>query len=367
MSPITIEQFKQSVIAFHRYLTREDLELPDQKKQAFKLLIAFCQFTIKQLNELEQLNELDGSDKLGDVKNCVLADKEKVYQEIAPLTIEGKLRKNSDTWVQTTWNNLKKTHETTYRGYIDYIAQQSQLSELKKCLPWPKEDYQPGQGERKYYYLWPEDKTQEADQSITKQLPAVHPSGMISYRRETVKKRDPVYRWFIRSSLLSVSGLLKWWVVVFWVPLAWVLLMCYLVWHLFPMGMLESVVSIGLIVFTLVMVQKSYAHYQVLKKRVVVAPMLINTVSDYYPDLLTYMKLSSAKPDQGAIICLIRYKSQCPVCGDVVGVIKGQNDLAGRLIGSCRRSPDEHVFSFDWSSQKGFPLRQTKQYIDHRQ
>lgn len=52
-----------------------------------------------------------------------------------------------------------------------------------------------------------------------------------------------------------------------------------------------------------------------------------------------------------------RYTADCPICGDAKVVLaNGSYDLKGRIVGRCRESPKEHVFSFDRVTLEGAPL-----------
>lgn len=57
---------------------------------------------------------------------------------------------------------------------------------------------------------------------------------------------------------------------------------------------------------------------------------------------------------------VVRYFSTCGVCGGRVQLGKGGFEFHGKLVGRCRQSPREHVFSFDRATLKGYPLRQRK-------
>lgn len=56
-------------------------------------------------------------------------------------------------------------------------------------------------------------------------------------------------------------------------------------------------------------------------------------------------------------LSLVRYSSTCTTCAGTVELSNGREDFPGRIIGRCRDSPMEHVFSFDPISLSGHPLR----------
>ncbi len=56
-------------------------------------------------------------------------------------------------------------------------------------------------------------------------------------------------------------------------------------------------------------------------------------------------------------LSLVRYSSTCTKCAGTVELSNGRTDFPGRIIGRCRDSPMEHVFSFDPVNLSGSPLR----------
>lgn len=56
-------------------------------------------------------------------------------------------------------------------------------------------------------------------------------------------------------------------------------------------------------------------------------------------------------------IALVVYEGVCPVCDSKVAIGRGKKQFRGRLIGKCYRNPIEHIYSFDYVTGKGVPLR----------
>lgn len=56
-------------------------------------------------------------------------------------------------------------------------------------------------------------------------------------------------------------------------------------------------------------------------------------------------------------IALVVYQACCPVCDSVIKVDNGNRQFRGRLIGKCELNPVEHIYSFDYVTRKGVPLR----------
>jgi len=65
----------------------------------------------------------------------------------------------------------------------------------------------------------------------------------------------------------------------------------------------------------------------------------------------------SPDPDGYSSLNLRRYSARCPVCGKLVKLANGGVEFPKRIVGQCEDSPREHVFSFDWVTRVGVPLR----------
>ena len=62
--------------------------------------------------------------------------------------------------------------------------------------------------------------------------------------------------------------------------------------------------------------------------------------------------------DGSRSVILRRYIADCPICDETsVIVAAGEPEWRMRIIGRCRNSPREHVFSFDRVTLEGAPLR----------
>ena len=85
------------------------------------------------------------------------------------------------------------------------------------------------------------------------------------------------------------------------------------------------------------------------------------------PDLLTplttdniTLELRPSTADRPGELVFARYSSTCAVCGAPVLLFHGEKDFPGRIVGRCRRSAREHVYSFDPASSTGYPLRHNR-------
>ena len=72
------------------------------------------------------------------------------------------------------------------------------------------------------------------------------------------------------------------------------------------------------------------------------------------PVLLRWGKVP---PNEYPILEVVRYSASCPICAGDIVVSKSTIEFRSRLVGRCRQSPREHVFSFDHVTLTGRFLR----------
>lgn len=65
----------------------------------------------------------------------------------------------------------------------------------------------------------------------------------------------------------------------------------------------------------------------------------------------------SKDADAPSTIHVHRYSANCPICGWMVKLDRGEPDFPRRIVGRCEEHPREHVFSFDRSSKRGVLLQ----------
>ena len=88
--------------------------------------------------------------------------------------------------------------------------------------------------------------------------------------------------------------------------------------------------------------------------RIVMAPEALTPISQ------TNVTLEIRRPsgdDEVGELAFVRYTALCAKCDGSVVVYPGGQDFPGRLVGRCRRSGREHVYSFDHVVRIGLPLR----------
>jgi hypothetical protein len=87
--------------------------------------------------------------------------------------------------------------------------------------------------------------------------------------------------------------------------------------------------------------------------RLVMAPTMLTPLSK---DNVTLELRPSTAETEGQLV-FARYTSTCPICSGTIELFSGRKEFPGRIVGRCRRSAREHVFSFDVAGKVGRPLR----------
>lgn len=72
---------------------------------------------------------------------------------------------------------------------------------------------------------------------------------------------------------------------------------------------------------------------------------------------LELSKPAGADKDSSRNLRLVKYAAECPVCSAGVLLDAGEPDFPRRIVGRCKESPREHVFSFDRVKKRGYRLR----------
>lgn len=91
---------------------------------------------------------------------------------------------------------------------------------------------------------------------------------------------------------------------------------------------------------------------QLFDMRIVMAPSLLTPLSK---DNVT-LELRPSSIDSPGELVFARYTSTCPICGGGIQLYEGGKGFPDRIVGRCKRSGREHVFSFDHVLKVGHRL-----------
>lgn len=280
-------------------------------------------------------------------------------QELAALCraaapIKGPAEGKESTWVSKNWKELEKLLLETETFLVNLARE--------KGLRLPRLDKQRsrgGSGQRSQYRL------------LARPLPEVShetrykvPFGGLRY---TIERRRKVpwtlwlyvsrrFRTIRRAVLLTLMALFLLGWLVLWLPL---ILRAFVPTEVDYFAVLfgSSMLALGYFSFF-------GPLFSVNDWRVAALPFLFQPSNEREPLLLQEFR-PPGDTESRRQIDLVKYTGDCPVCGDRIVVGSGGLRFWGRLVGRCRSSPREHVFSFDHVTLVGRalirnPIRQTE-------
>jgi hypothetical protein len=87
--------------------------------------------------------------------------------------------------------------------------------------------------------------------------------------------------------------------------------------------------------------------------RIIMAPENLMSWSEGHLNL----ELATTPDKKNKALRLVKYASQCPICEAEILLDKGEPDFPRRIVGRCKESPREHIYSFDRITLSGNKLR----------
>jgi len=213
------------------------------------------------------------------------------------------------------------------------------------------------QGNPTYYRILAEHVPAKGGEDQVAQVPA----GGIFYTPESVAAPGA----FLSKALKA--GSVPWTAPARWSLLALVMssliVILFSAWLLIYFGIRVnrpvSPADITLVAVFLVLVGSLVSIFRFLNElfdlRLVMAPSMLAPLSK---DNVTLELRPSSAEAEGQLV-FARYTSTCPICSGSIELFSGRREFPGRIVGRCRRSAREHVFSFDVAGKVGRPLRPT--------
>ncbi len=98
---------------------------------------------------------------------------------------------------------------------------------------------------------------------------------------------------------------------------------------------------------------KFYELIQLLEDRITMAPLKLLSTTEQ----AVCLELVTTTDKKNKILRLVKYASQCPICQAEILLDKGEPDFPRRIVGRCKESPREHVYSFGRITLTGNKLR----------
>jgi hypothetical protein len=198
------------------------------------------------------------------------------------------------------------------------------------------------------------------DDAAPEPVPAI-PEGGIYYTTEAIAAPGAFLSNALRAGFVRWSAPIRWSIMLAVMSaLISVLLLAWLLLYFGvrisrPLSPADLTTVAGVLLLGVGVASLFRFFGELFELRIVMAPALLIPLSK---DNVT---LELRRSTDGGVDGLVfaRYSSSCPACNASVELFDGGKDFPGRIVGRCRRSAREHVYSFDHVSKIGRPLRDT--------
>lgn len=180
-------------------------------------------------------------------------------------------------------------------------------------------------------------------------------AGTIAYRRDLTLKLSLLGRFVFEDGLRWTASrrwsFLTWQLFFVTVTASLVVLAWLILWHRTTPLTGQDIVLLALGIGFPVGAYKHFSGvFRLFDNRIMLASEWFLS----WKELGATVEINRSKdPDAPSTIHVHRYSAECPICGWMVKLDKGEPDFPGRIVGRCEENPREHVFSFDRSSKQG--------------
>lgn len=254
--------------------------------------------------------------------------------------------KDPSGWISQLWKDLEKYQERWAEGMTE-SARSMGLSfvPLLKKVP----------GSPAKYIL----QAEPLSESDTAFEAAPIPQGGLRYTSAAVAAPGSLVLATLRNGTVAKAMPVTLFVVAVLVALAWLLLL--LGWRMFSLAsQMNSPVTTAQLAYVLLWLGVTAVVYRAFRfvgdlgdLGIVMAPEFMVPFKDDHVTL----EVRRNPQDKEVNFAFVRYTGICPVCGGTVLLHDGEKQFGGRIVGRCRLSPREHVFTFDQKLHTGYPLR----------
>lgn len=255
--------------------------------------------------------------------------------------------KDPSAWISPLWKKLKEDEPTLQEGLRD-VAKQLKLSFTPKLAK--------RAGSPAYYYL----VAMELEEAEKNEGIAPLPINGVHYTPEVVVAPAAWLNSALRSGVIPWSSGLRWGVASIVMGAFLMVVLGWLMVIFVGLNATRPFKSTDLFsVFVLsgagYLVYRLFTFLDVLfDQRIVLAPIFLTPLNQ---DNVT-LEFRKTEGDESRIeLAFVRYAAICPQCGGTISIFDGLRAFPDRLIGRCRRSSREHIYSFDPTLKVGKPLR----------
>ncbi|MGJ7503677.1 hypothetical protein ACSFBF_25195 [Variovorax sp. ZT5P49] len=256
--------------------------------------------------------------------------------------------KEPSAWLSPHWSRLVDEEKEWHEGMVEVARREGMafIPRLEKLL-----------GNPSVYRIHADPIP---DETMPEPVPEI-PKGGIYYTPESVAAPGAFLNKALRAGVIRWSAMTRWSIML--AVMSTLIGVMILTWLLLYFSVRISRplspadLSVAFVVLMLVVSVVSLFRFfgELFELRIVMAPTLLTPLSK---DNVTLELRPSTEDSVGALV-FVRYSSTCPICNGSVELFDGSKDFPGRIVGRCRRSAREHVYSFDLARKIGRPLRET--------
>lgn len=324
-----IVQAAQCALAF-----LQDYRGPERDQIPFQILKALAETTDKLLHDGVPL------------ENVQLDARELTEITLKAAHVRGPAAGKESVWISKHWRKLERLLDET-RESQEEVARREGVG----FIPALRKDQSKGGANLRSYYRF--EARPLSVRSPVKEFAV--PAGGLRYQAERRKRIPWLGRLYIGAPVGRVRVAVLIALIVLFVLSALVVLLPVILRPLMGADVrlsqsLIALLSIGGLSYLVL-----GPFFRVVAWKVIKAPILFHPSGEVEPLLLEKIGNPGGEATPRRID-LVKYTAECPICGGRVVVGSGGFRFWGRLVGRCRNSPREHVFSFDHVTRVGAPL-----------
>jgi len=259
--------------------------------------------------------------------------------------LDGNPNQEPSAWLSPIWKEIEVRYYPEIEARLIELARQAGLGFYPVL---EKDDGKPA-----FYRLAAKEVPASEDVSATNEEAV--PAGTVIYKRDLTLKLSLLGKLVFEDDLRWTASK-RWsfltWQLSFFIVAAILVILAWLVlWHrttpLTGQDVVLLAVAIGIPVW-------AYKHFNGIFLLFDQRIMLASEWFLSWKEVGATVEINRSKgPDAPSTIHVHRYSAECPICGWMVKLDKGEPDFPGRIVGRCEENPREHVFSFDRSSKQG--------------
>ena len=262
--------------------------------------------------------------------------------------LDGNRNQEPSAWLSPIWKEIEARYYPEIEARLIELARQAGLGFYPVL---EKNDGKPA-----FYRLAAKEIPVYDDASVL--CDEVVSAGMIVYKRDLTLKLSLLGRLFFEDGLRWTASkrwsFLTWHLFFFIVTAIAVVLAWFILLHRTTPLTGQDIVLLALgIGFPLGMYKHFSEVFRLFDNRIMLASEWFLS----WKELGATVEITRSKDiNVPSTIHVHRYSAECPICGWMIKLGKGEPDFPGRIVGRCEENPREHVFSFDRSTKRGRPM-----------